>query len=154
MEVQQKLKLELLWWLLTFIIVIAVLFPIFYKLPTYPFTAVNVIFILIFITFIRYVFSLPNTFLAHYQFVKVGIILVCPIIIFYLISQVNYFQTFMDEEGMDALVGSLPYDERNDMASYIRNELLLFGVGSIVSAIFLPLRLVLSIWRGYNRGTV
>ena len=151
---QKKLQLELLWGLLSLIVVIAVLFPIFYKLDHYPFTSINVIFILVFITFTRYVFLLRDTFLASLQYVKIAIILLSPIIIFYLINEINYFQTFMDEEGMDALVGNLAYDERNDMANYIKNELLLFGVGSIVSALFLPLRLVLSVWRGYNRGTI
>lgn len=145
-----KLKLELLWWLLTAIIVVAVLVPIFLKIEDYPFYFMNVIFVVVFLTFGRYIFLLKHTFLAHRRYLMVAIILVSPILISYLISNINFFQTYLDEEGMDAIVGHLPFGERNGMIGYIRNELLLFGVGSVITAIVLPFRLVLSLWRSYN----
>lgn len=149
-----KLKLELLCWVLTVVIAAAVLLPIWLKIEDYPFWASNVLFIFIFITFSRYIFLLKHTFIAHRPYIKTGIILVSAIIIAYLINEINFFQTYLDEEGLDAIVGHLPFSERNGMAGYIRNQLLLFGVGSVMTAFILPLRLVLSLWRGHNRDTV
>jgi hypothetical protein len=48
----------------------------------------------------------------------------------------------------------LPYDKRDSMIAYIRNQMFFFGMGSILSCVLLPFRLILSIWRGRNRGTV
>ena len=35
-------------------------------------------------------------------------------------QELNYFQTYLDEEGMDTIVGNLPYTRRDDMARYMR----------------------------------
>ncbi|MEL7121637.1 MAG: hypothetical protein AAFO07_19470, partial [Bacteroidota bacterium] len=61
---------------------------------------------------------------------------------------------YIDNEGFDAIVGNLPYEKRNGLLSYIRNEMFFFGVGSIASCVIFPFRLVLSVWRGRNRGTI
>ena len=149
----KRISLELYWWLFTLIIVVAILFPILNKLPDYPFLLPNIVFIVTFITFTRYMFLLEHTFLAYQQRLKVAIILVSAIIIFYLISEINTFQTFLDEEGPDTLVNTLPTSQQRSMASYIRSEYLFFGVGSVIAAVVLPFRLMISIWRNYNRGT-
>lgn len=149
----KKISLELYWWLFTVIIAFAILFPILNKVSDYPFLIPNVVFIATFITFTRYIFLLKHTFLAQQVNIKVGIVLLSLIIIFYLTSEINTFQTFLDEEGPDTLVQELPNTDKQSMASYIRSEYLFFGIGSVISAIVLPFRLVVSIWRNYNRGT-
>lgn len=57
----------------------------------------------------------------------------------------------LDYDGAKALLGGTP-DER--IINYTYNEVLLFGVGSVVAGIIFPLRLLLSVWRMKNRGTV
>ncbi|MEL7021241.1 MAG: hypothetical protein AAGK47_06520 [Bacteroidota bacterium] len=150
----KRISLELYWWLFTAIIGIAILLPILYKVPNYLFLLPNIIFIVAFVTFARYIFLLKHTFLAHQQRLKIAIVLVSAIVIFYLISQINAFQTFLDEEGPDILVNHLPVSEQQSMANYIRSEYLFFGVGSVIAAAILPFRLIISVWRSYNRGTV
>ena len=71
-----------------------------------------------------------------------------------LVNQINLFQTFLDENGFEGLVGDLPFGKRENMAKFIRAEMLFFGVGSVISAIILPFRLVISVWRTRNKGTV
>ncbi len=147
--------LEVVWWLFTLFAVIAVLYPIYKSTNNgYPFYKSNILFILVFITFTRFIFFLKHTFLANYEMLKVGIILFSAIIVFLLVNELNFFQTYLDEQGLKSFLGHLSLSEQGSMGSYIRREMLFFGVGSIITAILLPLRLVVSIWRGRNRGTV
>lgn len=151
---KQKHYLELIWWIITLLVIVAVLFPIYSSLPTYLFGWLNIIYIVTFITVSRYIFLLQHTFLAHIEYLKVILIFLCLPAIFLLSQELNLFQTYIDKEGVDALVGDLPFGQRNAMISYIRNEMFFFGIGSIVSCVLFPIRLLLSIWRVRNRGTV
>ncbi|MEM9823720.1 MAG: hypothetical protein AAF985_21730 [Bacteroidota bacterium] len=153
-KVALSLRLELFWWLFTSLVVFGVLFPILNKVDAYPFLWINIVYIIVFITFTRYVFLLKHTFLAHLHRLKAFIIILSIPVIFYLINGINYFQTFLDEKGLDSFLSHLSIDEVTSMGSYIRNEMLLFGVGSTVIAIILPIRMVVSLWRWRNRGTV
>lgn len=150
----KKIQLELLWWVVTAFIVGGVLFPIKSKLADYPFLVINIIFILVFITFTRYIFLLKHTFIAKQQILKAAIIFLCVPLLFYLISSLNYFQTYLDEEGIESLLEVIPYDKRGNLDGFIRKEMIFFGVGSIVATALLPLRMLMSIWRTHNKGTV
>ena len=143
-------RLELVWWLITAIIATMILGPILYKLPDYPFLWPNLAFVLVLITFTRYIFFLRYTFLAEWRNIKVAIIFACIFIAFLLIQEINLFQTFLDENGIEAIVGSLPRTEQEPMMKFIRSEMLLFGVGAVITCGLLPLRLVVSIWRRWN----
>ena len=147
-------RLEIIWWIFTIILAMGVTYPVISKVENYPFLVINIIFISVFVTFTRYIFLLKHTFLAKQQLLKTGIVLISVPIIFMLINQINLFQTFLDENGIDGLVGDLPFGKRENIAKFIRAEMLFFGVGSVISAIVLTIRLVVSVWRLKNRGTV
>jgi len=151
---KQKYYLELIWWIITIIAAIVVLFPIYSTLDDYRFGWINLVYILTFITVSRYIFLLKYTFLARIEYLKIVLIFLCIPAVFLLIQELNLFQTYIDKQGVDALVGELPYGKRESMLAYIRNEMFFFGTGSIVSCIIFPFRLIISIWRGRNRGTV
>lgn len=150
----RKTLLEILFWIFTAVVVAAVLLPVVIAVEGYPFLFTNVAYIVTAITITRYLFLLPHTFLARRQALKVTAVFLCIPLLFYLVQELNHFQVFIDEEGLDALVGSLPYQRRNNMVDYIRSEMLLFGTASIVSAVAFPFRLLASVWRTRNRGTV
>jgi hypothetical protein len=147
-------KLELVWWLISIIVVVVVLFPILSKVKEYPFQFVNIVFILLFITLARYIFLLKHTFLANQQILKAILGVLCIPIIFYLISEINYFQTYLDEEGLESIMPNLALDRQGSLINYIRSEVLFFGVGSLITAIIFPVRMLVSIWRLHNRGTI
>lgn len=147
-------RLELIWWIFTLILVAGILYPIFKEVDNYPFLVTNIIFIIVFVTFTRYIFLLKHTFIAKQQLLKIGIVMVSIPVIFMLINQVNLFQTFLDENGIEGLVGDLPYRKRENIAKFVRAEMLFFGVGSVISAFIFPIRLVVSVWRTKNKGTV
>jgi len=147
-------RLEIIWWFFTIILATGVIYPVISRVENYPFLVINIIFVIVFVTFTRYIFLLKHTFLAKQQILKTGLVLISIPIIFILIYQINLFQTFLDEKGIEGLVGDLPFGKRENIAKYIRAEMLFFGVGSVISAIILTIRLVVSVWRLKNRGTI
>ncbi len=147
-----KWSLEIIWWIVTIILAIAVLLPIYFSVVNYPFWNVNIIYIVVFVTFTRYIFFLKHTFLANIEYLKVLLIFLCFPLIFYLIQELNTFQTFLDEEGAGAIVGN--DDPNSGMINYVRSEFLLFGVGSVIASIVFPFRLILSVWRSRNSNKV
>ena len=148
------LGFEFIWWVITAIIAYAVLYPITKAVYNFPFLMTNVIFVIVFITFTRYIFLLKHTFLAKRQLIKIGIVFLCIPLLFFLIQELNYFQTFLDERGVEHFLRHLPLPQQEALGGYIRSELLLFGTGSIICTILLPLRMIISVWRTHNKGTV
>lgn len=157
---QLKISLELLWWVVTFVIAFFVLFPITKAFHTYPFWWLNIIFIVVFITWSRYIFLLKHTFLAKRIWIKTILIVLSIPLIFILIGGINEFQVFLDEQGPEILFSntyvkeSLSGPRELSLFSYIRKETLFFGVGSVIAAVIFPCRMLVSIWRQLNRGTV
>ncbi len=151
---EKKAQLELYFWLFTAVLAAGVLLPILTRLPDYPFLFVNIIYIIVAVTMTRYIFLLEHTFLAYRQRLKVVVFFLFIPLVFYLIQELNYFQTFLDEEGQEAIVGRLPFDQRGSMLTYIRSEIILFGVAAVISTIVLGFRLLISVWRLRNRGKV
>lgn len=147
-------RFEFLWWVITILITGAVLAPVIIEVKDYPFYLLNVLFIITFLTLTRYIFLLHLTFLAKRKRLKVALVFLSIPFIFYLIEQLNGFQDFLDTESAIVLVESLPVESQVGMAFYIQNQMLLFGVGSIISAVLFPIRLIVSVWRNYNKGTV
>jgi hypothetical protein len=150
----KRIQLELYFWLFTALIATAVLLPIITRLPDYPFLLTNIVFVVVAITMTRYLFLLKHTFLAKRQRLKVIFFFLFIPLIFYMVQEINYFQTFLDEEGPEAIVGSLPLSNQESMITYIRSQIILFGVAGIISTVTLGFRLLLSVWRLRNRGKV
>ena len=147
-------QLELVWWVFTALVAFAFVFPITSKIANYPFLLLNIIFILIFLTFGRYFLFLKHTFLAKRQKMKMVVFLLCIPLLMFLVNQLNIFQTLVVERGVESFIRDIPYGDQFSLANYIFKEMQFFGVGAIIVSILLPFRLLLSIWRVRNRGTV
>jgi len=147
----KKIVTEIFWWIITIIVILAVLFPMI-SVGKYEFTWSNTILVAAFITITRYMFLLKNTFLSPLQWLKAAMILLAPIIAFLLINEVNKFQTFLDEYGWEPVVSNGAAVNKEGLSKYIYSEMLFFGVGSAVGAFLLPIRMVISIWRVRNLG--
>jgi len=149
-----SLRLEFIWWIFTALVVVGVIYPILSKVENYPFLISNIVFIVVFITFTRYIFLLKHTFLAKQQYLKIAIVLISVPIIAVLVNSLSNFQIYLDEKGLESILGGIQVSGNEGMIQYIRSEMLLFGVGSVIVAAMLPLRMILSVWRTRNRGTV
>ena len=152
-----KWKLELVWWIFTAVVCVAVLYPIISRVNDYEFLIPNIVFVVVFITAIRHIFLLKYSLIANHKILNVVLIIVCLPIIAYLIQYITDFQTFLDnldETGWDIAFGDQSLDNQGEIRSYMRAEMLFFGTGALISVIIFPLRMILSIWRQWNKGTV
>jgi hypothetical protein len=147
-------RLEIIWWIITLIVIIGVLFPIYQTLDSYPFLWANISFIIIFITLTRYIFLLQHTFLAKRQRYKVVFLFLCIPLAFYLIDQINHFRAFLDEDRFEVYIENLSLGQRSSIMKYITAEYLFFSVGGLIATIVFPFRMLISVWRTRNRGTV
>lgn len=149
-----KWKLEILWWGVTALVVGAVLYPVWTETSGYPFYAMNIVFVVAMITLTRYIFLLKHTFIAHWLLVKIALIFVSIPVVFLLVQELNYFQTYIDENGFDPFIREVVTSNQRSLARYIQSQMLFFGVGSIIAGFTFPMRMLISVWRQYNKGTV
>lgn len=141
----KKIYLELLWWIFTFVIVLAVLYPIYSTTPDYPYFKTNALFIIVFVTFGRYIFLLDQTPLYRLTKVKIAIVLASLVIVFYLYGALTGISSSFDASGMIPYTKHLSFDELDRMRSYISKEILFFGAGAFISSLILPVSLILSV---------
>lgn len=153
-RVSLSLKLELTWWLVTAILVFGLLYPIYKLRPEFPFWVPNFTYIVVFVTFARYIFLLRHTFLGYAQKAKVAVLFLCLPLAFYLITSLYHFQTYSNEFGLEDLFDDLSLEGQTAIVRYVRSEMLFFGVASILTTIAMPFRMLVSYWRMHNHGTV
>lgn len=147
-----KWQLEMLAWVFTAVLAAGLLYPIRELLSDYRFLTTHLIFIVAFVTLTRYFFLLRFSFLAGKQKLKVVLFFLSIPLVFYFVSEINGFQTTLDEEGSAGLIGrTLPYEEEGVLL-YIRNQFLFFAVATVITTVLFALRLVRSVWRFHNRG--
>jgi len=156
MDQQQSLrnKLEILWWVITVIILGVILYPILSKIENYQFLVPNIIFVLVFITFTRFIFQLKHTFLGKRQKLKAFVMLISLPLTAYIIQSLHNFQSYIDENGIGELLKELPIEQQNSLGEFIKTEYIFFGVGALIAIVVLFFRLVISIWRFRNKGTI
>lgn len=149
-----KIALELLWWVITAIVVWVVLKPIHKAMHIWPFEWTNILFVVVLITLTRYIFFLQHTFISKQQVMKIALMMLMFPLTFLLIERVNEFLGFIEEQTWEPLTGHLPPGQQSAIQEYIWGEMLFFGVGSAIAAPVFAVRMMLSIWRTRNRGTV
>ncbi len=149
-----KITLELVWWGITAIAAWVVLQPIHKAMHVWPFETWNVVFVVTLITLTRYTFLLKHTFIIKQQILKIALMLLMFPLTFLLIERVNEFLVFIEERTWEPLTGHLPPTQQPVIEEYIWGEMLFFGVGSAIAAPVFAVRMMLSIWRTKNRGTV
>lgn len=149
-----QLWLEMIWWVLTAVVVVAVLYPIHKAMHVWPLQTWNIVFIVVLLTLARYLFLLKHTFLAQRQEIKVVLLILMFPLTFTLINGVNFFLVYIEEHTWDALTGHLPAGQKRAIEEYIWAEMLFFGVGSCIVSPAFAVRMMISVWRTRNRGTV
>jgi hypothetical protein len=149
-----KFTLEFIWWVFTAVIAWLVLRPIYQVMYVWPFEIWNIVFVVTLVTLTRYTFLLQHTFIAKRQVLKIVLLLLMFPLTFVLIDHLNDFLTYIEERSWEPLVGHLPTAQQPAIQEYIWGEMLFFSVGSIIAAPVFAGRMMLSIWRQRNRGTV
>lgn len=145
------LALELTWWLVTALVLLAVLYPVYSEIPDYPFFVSNGVFVLVFLTLARYIFLTKYTFLDRFEYLKIGLTFGSVPLVFLLINELNYFQAFLDEDRLYPFLEGLDPGRKRALEEYIRTEMLFFGTASILTTLAFPFRMIISIWKNRNR---
>ena len=152
--VKEKLTVEILWWVFTMVFVCVIMWPIWRDVPGFPFTFQNILLIVFFVTFTRYIFFLHLTLIARKKWIKVAIIAWAGLFFFITATAMIDFRNFMDEKGLQTLVSHLEVEDQTRRMKCIKQEMIFFGVGSIITGILLPMRMIRSLWRMKNTGRV
>jgi hypothetical protein len=145
-----KWWLESIWWIITAVVIYAILVPVYKAMHVWPFLVWNIIFIATLVTMTRHIFLLPYTFLARKQVLKIAIILALFPITFALVNGLNIFLSYVEENTWETLTGHLPADQKRAIESYLWTEMIFFGIGSVIAAPALAVRLFISIWKQHN----
>lgn len=150
----KKLQLELLWWTITLLVIVLVMFPIWFEVGTlFRYNNSNIMAVFIFMVYTRLLFTLRHTYIANNALMKIIFVLLSIPLFVYFMDRINEFQTFVDENGDTALLPA--YDAGvAKLTKYIRYEYLFFSVAAIMTVTMVPFRMILSLWRTRNRGTV
>lgn len=146
------LMLEMVGWVMTGLVVWAVLLPIHKSMRIWAFEGWNIVFMIVMLTASRYLFLLPHTFLAKQQILKFVVFIAFFPMWFLLVQGLNSFMTHIEEHTWASITGHLPTNQRLAMEKYLWAEMIFFGAGSIIAIPFLGARLLLSIWRTHNEG--
>ncbi len=153
---EKKLKgqLEALWWAFTLVLVVGMLYPIWRYGQGFPFLFQNAVFIVLFVTLVRYLFLLKYTFLARAEKWKIALIFVSMLLFAYTFRAWADFRAYLRADGFEPHFAHLALDDMFALARYARNELLFFTTGTLIATVLFPFRMIVSIWRVRNRGTV
>ena len=151
---KNRFLIEIIGWIITLVIVGLVLLPIHSNIgDNFPFYKDNIIFILISITFLRYMFLLKYHWLASSKVFKVAFVFLPIPIFFYLVDAFYNFQAFSDEEGILSILTTLHQVKQYQLSHYIRTEVVLFWAAAFLSNAYMPIRMIISLWREINKGT-
>lgn len=160
MEQQKKLgvTLEVVFWIVTVILCIGVLFPIFNNFNSFPFLWQNALAIIISVTYTRYIFLWKYTLFAKSYVIRIFFLVTTIPLVFYLIQSMNGFQTYLDDNGYDAfmelLKKPLSDDRKVGLLQYIRSEFIFFSTAAAIAGVVLPFRMIMSFWRTKNNKGV
>ncbi|MCC6816116.1 MAG: hypothetical protein IT267_06860 [Saprospiraceae bacterium] len=145
---------EIIWWNTSLLICGLMLYPIYYYQIDFPFYYNNILFILGFFIFLRWVLLWHLTPYARWQWLKLIIILSMFPVLFLLSYEFSDFKNYIDEVGLQELVTHLKSSEQDAMTKYIRTEFIFFSICCIINGFLVPFKLIWNIWKQHNLGSV
>jgi hypothetical protein len=144
--------LEIVWWLVTLVIIFGISYPIVKHLGNWRFLYLNIFFIITLVTLTRYIFLIEHTFIAQNQRLKVGLMLFMFPFGFTVIHFLNKFMNYIEENSWEPITGSLALSIKTPLENYMWGEMLFFGVGSVMVCAAFALKMFKSVWMLHNRG--
>jgi hypothetical protein len=147
-----KIRLELLWWAFTAILILILYLPLYINNIDFPFKYYNWAFIALAVTITRLIFQLKHSFLAYKLALKLLFMFLSVVVVLQVIKGISMLNLFNDENGYYFLFEHLPLEKRYQMAAYVNWQYFLFGIAAAIAAVIFPFRLLVSIFRVTNRG--
>jgi hypothetical protein len=141
---------EILWIFLAFVLVWAVILPL-YQVIDITFLQVNVLLILLFVILFRYILFLEKISYLSALWVRLILVLALSFIFYRIFSEMQFFFELMDTHDVSRFLRT---DNTIRMApetiqkhfSYYKKEFVFFSTGSLILTVILGLRIVGSLW--------
>ena len=142
--------IELFAFLASATVAVLVVLPIYSAAIPFDFMEFNLLFVIVGLTFSRYIFYLNIHPLRRSRIFKVLIIFSVPFLFFPLLEGMHSFLQFNDTEGLQSILTHLPYKQQSGYMRYIRLEYLFFGVVALAGSFFVIVKMIRSLWRQYK----
>ena len=150
----QIITYELVWWLLTAIVCLLVYLRVSSGFDTYPYLAENMIFIVTFITFTRWVFLLRVSVISLSRNLMIALIFLAIPLFLYILTQYRSFKMYWDDGELIKMMSAGDYESKMAIANFFKQEMIFFGVAAMLAVFIFPFKLVKAIWKKHNKGYV
>lgn len=143
---------ELLWWVITALVVYAILYPVTSKLD-YFFWKINAAFIFVSLTYFRWSITLRSLPFLHSSVLRFVLFTVNFPLFFYLLYSLQKIMLrldnfFTEDLGFPKVI--LFEDMKTELFKYLNTEVVLFGSASLILIMAFQVRLVISYWQLYK----
>ncbi len=152
--IQNKWFAELIWILLSIFLSLIALIPMYVYQVDYPFVHINMLFIIGFVNFTRWLFLWKYTPYAWYIPLKLVLVFVMIPVIFTGFNKFFEFRIFLDDIGLQEILTQCSERDQRNLSLYIRSEMIFFGTAYILASSLVPFKMIWSIWKQYNRNEV
>ncbi|MBK7094135.1 MAG: hypothetical protein IPH57_03375 [Saprospiraceae bacterium] len=152
-ENQTKLNFAGLWLLVLLLLPALVLWPVYSNDIDFPFYAHNILIITAPVFFLRYIFFIKYSFIEKTIIPKLIIMPVPLILGIYSYVILNDFIGFYNNNGIYYSLESFSLDKQEFLGNYLFRQFIFFGAFTIITCLIIPFRMLISVWRVYNKGT-
>ncbi len=138
---------EILWIAVFSIIAAIIVFPIYQKLPNFPFIIANFVFIFVTLFLIRYILFIKKSIISNKRtLLKAFFFLSIPTVLF-LSDQYFTILAFFKELGFEFIPDDFSYLDAKSLGNYVKTEISFFGISSIIAAVIFPFRILSYLWK-------
>ena len=151
-NIKSKTVMTILWLIFTLLLIAIVHWPIYSNQIDYQFYFNNILFLIVFIVFFRYIFLIKHTFIENTIFIK---LIIMPLGIFmsiYSYMALNDFIEFYQGNGIYFLLDHFSLEKQTSLGNYIQRQYMFLGVAALVTSVIIHMRMLISVFRVYNRG--
>ena len=145
-----QILIELIWLMIIAISATAILYPICFK-AEYKFLFINVFFIFISITYIRFIVLFKDIALLQNKWFKIFLFLINFHFMIWSAIRLQDMIPIWEGQTIFGYVYQVYHEmslaDRNWLLNYIRNEVLLFGIATILLSAILNARILVSFFR-------
>jgi len=93
----KKIQLEIIWWSITAVVIVLVMFPIWTEVGTnFRYNNSNILAIFIFLVYTRLLFVLRHTYIAKNAFMKIFFVILSIPLFVYFMDRINAFHSEID----------------------------------------------------------
>ncbi len=156
-ETKSILLIEILWLCITGIVAFFVTRTVQLHFQNFPYLIPLAVYVCIVMIWVKHIFFLKYSLVRESYVGKLLFVLTIIPVLFYVISRMNRFQSQFDDFGFEEFSKYLKFEgtyvEQVEFLNGFRRKFLFWGSAALLSGIALPLRMIRSLWKQYNRGT-